>query len=51
MIRPKTHRAAQYDGELENAGMRVEGCRFRNRFSLAQSFSIANKSVAAGATA
>jgi len=45
------HRAAEYDDELENAGMRVEGCRFRNRFSLAQIFSIANKPSAEGAGA
>jgi hypothetical protein len=44
-------RAAEYDSELENAGMQVKGRRFRNRLLLAQILSIANKPPADGARA
>ncbi len=42
---------AEYDRELENAGMQGNGRRFRNRLSLAQILSIANKPRADGARA
>ena len=49
-IRPLTLRAAEYRGVLENAGMRVEECRFRNRLPLAHILFIARKPLAEAAT-
>jgi hypothetical protein len=43
--------AAEYDRKLENAGMRVEEHRFRNRLPLAPIRSIAKKLLAEGAGA
>jgi uncharacterized protein (DUF2062 family)/SAM-dependent methyltransferase len=48
--RPLTLPAAQYRGVLENAGMRVEECRFRNLLPLAHILFIARKPLAETAT-
>ena len=42
--------ATQYESVLENAGMRVEERRFRNRLPLAHILFIARKSLAGGTT-
>jgi SAM-dependent methyltransferase len=49
-IRPLTLPAAEYRSVLENAGMRVEECRFRNRLPLAHILFIARKPLAEAAT-
>ena len=49
-IRPLTLRAAEYRSVLEDAGMRVEECRFRNRLPLAHILFIARKPLAETAT-
>ena len=49
-IRPLTLRAAEYRSVLENAGLRVEECRFRNRLPLAHILFIARKPLAEAAT-
>jgi predicted TPR repeat methyltransferase len=45
-IRPLTLPATEYRGVLENAGMRVEECRFRNLLPLAHILFIARKPLA-----
>jgi len=49
-IRPLTLRAAEYRSVLENAGMRVQECRFRNHLPLAHILFIARKPLAEVAT-
>jgi uncharacterized protein (DUF2062 family)/SAM-dependent methyltransferase len=49
-IKPLTLRAAEYRSVLENAGMRVQECRFRNRLPLAHILFIARKPLAEAAT-
>jgi SAM-dependent methyltransferase len=49
-IRPLTLPAAEYRSVLEDAGLRVEECRFRNRLPLAHILFIARKPLAEAAT-
>lgn len=49
-MRPLTLPAAAYRSVLENAGMRVEECRFRNRLPLAHILFIARRPLAEAAT-
>jgi hypothetical protein len=49
--RPLMLSAGEYDRELENAGMKVEERRFRNRLPVAHILSIAKKPLAEGAGA
>jgi uncharacterized protein (DUF2062 family)/trans-aconitate methyltransferase len=49
-IRPLTLHAAEYRSALENAGMRVDECRFRNHLPLAHILFIARKPLTETAT-